>query len=77
MTDPELTAPTAQYRTTARTNLRQEPSTASAAICQLNAGVIVHVDLYRTTDVDKDGHRWLPVVIVRGWLRDDVVELVE
>lgn len=52
--------------------MREEPDIASRVVCQLSPGVIVNLDPERTKD---DG--WLPVVIVRGWLHESVVTVLE
>ena len=61
-----------QYRTVTRANLRNEASAEAAVITTLATGTIVNVDTDRTPDGD-----WLPVVLVRGWVHQSVVEAVE
>jgi hypothetical protein len=62
-----------QYRvTTTKANLRNESHVMAGIVSVLEAGAIVHIDTDRTPDGD-----WLPVVLVRGWVHQSVVEAVE
>lgn len=53
-------------------NLREEPSVKARILTTLSHGTIVHADPGRTTDGD-----WLPVVIVRGWIKATVLEAID
>lgn len=65
---------TTQYRITGtlRANVREEASDKAKVLFQLAPGAIVHADPART----KDGG-WLPVILVRGWVHNTLLELIE
>ncbi len=67
-----------QYRAKANgANLRTDPDLGAAIVTTVRPGFVLHLDPDHATDVDKDGHHWLPVVVVRGWVRDDTVEAIK
>ena len=67
--------PDTQYRARANgANLRDHPDLTAKIVTTLSPGSVLHLDPERSTDTDKAGHRWIPVVMVRGWVRDDTVE---
>lgn len=65
---------TTQYRITGtlRANVREEASDKAKVLFQLAPGAIVHADPERT----KDGG-WLPVMLIRGWVHNTLLELIE
>jgi hypothetical protein len=67
-----------QYRARANgANLRDHPDLSAKIVTTLSPGSVLHLDPERSTDTDKDGRHWLPVVFVRGWVRDDTVEALQ
>ena len=70
--------PDTQYRAKPNgANLREEPSLKARVLITTAPGTVLHLDPQRSTDTDKAGHRWIPVVMVRGWVRDDTVEVLQ
>ena len=64
-----------QYRARANgANLREEPSLKARVLITTAPGTVLHLAPERSTEPDKDGHYWIPVVFVRGWVRNDMVE---
>ena len=64
-----------QYRTKANgANMREEPSLKARVLITTAPGTVLHLEPGRRTASHKDGHYWIPVIFVGGWVRNDTVE---